>query len=108
MRRSAAWMSAAGSNRVKVVHRKFIVLAAARAGSSVKMISGQSRNAGSAAMRAGASASSVRGGRRGTLGAQCPANNETPATEHAYVGDAALRRGGELMRQRAHRLPQSE
>ena len=40
---AAAWMSAAGSKRVKVVQRKFIGLAAARAGSSVRTSSGQPR-----------------------------------------------------------------
>ena len=44
---AAAWTSAAGSNRVKVVQRKFIGLAAARAGSSVTTTSGHDANADS-------------------------------------------------------------
>ena len=48
---AAAWMSAAGSKRVKVVHRKFMALAAARRGSSVSTSSGQPRKAGCAARR---------------------------------------------------------
>src|SRR5919106_5242466 len=47
-------MSAAGSKRVNVVHRKFIELAAARAGSSVTTRSGHDANAGSDARRAAA------------------------------------------------------
>src|SRR5690606_24778094 len=55
----AAWMSAAGSNRVNVVQRKLTVLATARSGSSLTTTSGHSAKAGWAAMRAGASASSA-------------------------------------------------
>ena len=39
-------MSAAGSKRVNVVHRKFMSLRVARAGSSLTTISGQPANAG--------------------------------------------------------------
>ena len=58
-RSSAAWRSAAGSKRVKVVHRKFIGEAAARRGSSVSTKSGQPANAGCAASRAAAGASAA-------------------------------------------------
>ena len=50
-------ISAAGSNRVNVVHRKFIGLLAARRGSSVKTTSGHPANAGCDAKRAAASGS---------------------------------------------------
>ena len=46
IRCSAAEMSAAGSNRVKVVHRKFMSLRVARAASSVSTTSGQPRRPG--------------------------------------------------------------
>src|SRR6185436_12527125 len=45
-RRSAAWMSAAGSKRVNVVHKKFIALRAARRGVSVRTRRGQLANDG--------------------------------------------------------------
>ena len=54
---AAAWMSAAGSKRVKVVQRKFMTDAAARFGSSVRTSSGQPRKAGCAARRLAASRS---------------------------------------------------
>ena len=52
-------MSAAGSKRVNVVHRKFIELAAARTGSSVTTTSGQPAKTGSAAKRAAAPGSAA-------------------------------------------------
>ena len=51
---AAEWMSAAGSKRVKVVHRKFMSLRVARSGSSLTTTSGQPANAGWAATRLGA------------------------------------------------------
>src|SRR5262245_27448873 len=59
---AAAWMSAAGSNRVNVVHRKFTGLTDARSGSSVTTTRGQSANAGSRASLAAAPGSDANDG----------------------------------------------
>src|SRR5690348_16865618 len=55
-------MSAPGSKRVKVVHRKFIALRVARAASSERMTSGQPAKTGSRASRAAAAGSDAYGG----------------------------------------------
>ena len=85
MRFSAAWMSAAGSKRVKVVQRKFIGLLTARAGSSVTTTSGQSASAGSRASRLGASVSAEYAGPRTTR--QPGQKTSTSLTSEPSVAD---------------------
>ena len=74
-------MSAAGSKRVKVVHRKFISLRVARSGSSLKTISGQPAKAGCAAS---APALAI-------VGERPRADHQASAAEHPHVGHV---RGG--------------
>src|SRR5687768_3804393 len=82
-------MSDAGSNRVNVVHKKFIVLADARAGSSVITTSGQPANAGSAASRAAAPCSTVYDGAPATR--HPPQKTRTSVTPAGSVGDENTR-----------------
>jgi hypothetical protein len=99
-RRSAAWMSAAGSNRVNVVHRKFMALRAARAGSSLSTRAASRRTPDAPPAARGLAVSRVR--RR--------ADDEAAAAEHAHVGDVVRRRRrrAELARQLAHGIAQPE
>ena len=86
--RDAAWMSAAGSKRVNVVHRKFIALARG-APRLVGEDDQRPAREGRDARRARCAASgSARVGR--------PADHEAAAAEDAHVGD--VRRDGDARR----------
>ena len=95
-------MSAAGSKRVNVVHRKLIALRAARAGSSVRTTAASRRTPGARARRAAAPRIVARSAGPPTT-RQPPQKTRTSVTS-AGGGSAARK----LARQLAHRIAEPE